>query len=629
MSARRKETNMWMCQRRRRGQLAVAAALGVLGVMSVPSSASAAGAAYNVLQCHDNWRAASEMPPVVPGSSRYSAVNKCGTGDARLEVTNWGAALNGQGGWFAFNAPPGTSIREVHLDANLRRGSHHLAQIAVWNGTNNVVLANGPDTNPSWQHYDWGGLSDPALVLLLQCQDAGGCPADSTAHMYARNVHVVLTDWYDPALSSAGGSLLNGGWLRGGQTLSASATDVGSGIGNLDGEVNGQLVARAGSCNNGGLAAGFSGYAAPCAGSAAFSQTFDTSAAPFRNGENIVRCAARDFAGNATAVTQRTVLLDNEKPSVAFANAQDPDDPELIRAPVSDGFSGIATARLYMRQVGATDWIGLDTKVDAGAALARVDSASLPAGEYEFKATVSDVAGNTAETTARKNGDPMKLTFPLRAPARLQAHLANGGSNGQTVPYGTDSKVQGRLVDANGDPIAGKEVLIDEDFGEGALIRHRPTTVTTDENGRFESKVPAGPTRRIDAAFDGTTKYAADRTDVGELTVKSRASFELARKRVPEGATATFEGKVGHVGARIPSGGKLLELQVRLKTGRWDTVGEAFRTSEKGRYKRHYRFGKHYTQDTLFRFRVKVLKERNWPYKRAASKQRKLVVRAN
>jgi hypothetical protein len=152
--------------------------------------------------------------------------------------------------------------------------------------------------------------------------------------------------------------------------------------------------------------------------------------------------------------------------------------------------------------------------------------------------------------------------------------------------------------------------------------------VTTDDHGRFESKIPAGPTRRIDATFAGTQKYAPDRADVGELTVKSRASFELARKSVPEGATATFEGKVGHVGARIPSGGKLLELQVRLRTGRWDTVGQAFRTNEKGRYQRHYRFGKHYTQDALFRFRVKVLKERNWPYKRAASKQRKLIVRA-
>ena len=607
-------------------QLGLGAALALLGIMSQPSAASAAGAAYNVLQCHDYWRGANEMPAVIPGGSRYAASDKCGTGEARLEITNYGFAGDGQGAWFAFNAPAGTLIREVHIDANLRRGSHHLAQIAVWNGTNNDVLANGPDNAPTWQHYDWGGLNHPALVLLLQCQDAGGCPADGAAHLYARNVHVVLSDWNDPSLSSIGGSLLGEGWLRGTHTLTAAAADVGSGVNNLDGEVNGQLVARAGSCNS--LSSGLAGFAVPCAGSSSFSQTFDTATGPFHNGENIVRVGAADFAGNPTGATQRSVLIDNERPSVAFANAQDTDDPELIRAPVNDSFSGIASAKLHMRAVGSSEWTALETKLSGGEAQARVDSAALPPGEYEFEASVADVAGNSAETTARKNGDPMKLTFPLRAPARILAHLAHGGSRGQTVPYGTNAKVEGRLVDADGKPIADKEVLIDEDFGEGALIRHRPTTVTTDEAGRFESRIPAGPTRRIDATFPGTQKYASDRADVGELTVKSRASFELQRKSVPEGAAAIFAGKVGHVGARIPSGGKLLELQVRLKTGRWDTVGEAFRTSEKGRYKRHYRFGNHYSQDALFRFRVKVLKERNWPYKRAASKQRKLIVRA-
>jgi hypothetical protein len=284
--------------------------------------------------------------------------------------------------------------------------------------------------------------------------------------------------------------------------------------------------------------------------------------------------------------------------------------------------------KLYMRRAGGSDWIPLETKLDGGQARARVDSAALPAGEYEFRATAIDAAGNGVETTKRQNGEAMRLSFPLRPAVEIQAHLGDGGGKGQTVRYGTASKVSGRLLDRAGNPIAGKEILVDENFGEGALIRHRPTVVRTDKEGRFESTIPAGPTRRVTASFSGTQKYGAAEANVGEFTVKSRASFNLADRTVPEGSTATFKGKVGHVGARIPSGGKLLELQVRLKTGRWDTVGQAFRSDENGRYQRHYRFGKHYTQDALFRFRVKVQKESNWPYKRAASKQRKLVVKA-
>ena len=128
--------------------------------------------------------------------------------------------------------------------------------------------------------------------------------------------------------------------------------------------------------------------------------------------------------------------------------------------------------------------------------------------------------------------------------------------------------------------------------------------------------------------MEAPRRYGQADASVGQLTVKSRATFELADKTVPEGGTATFKGKVGHFGARIPSGGKLIELQVRVRTGRWETVGEAFRTNEKGHYVRHYRFGKHYDADALFHFRIKVQKEGNWPYKRSTSPRRKLIVRA-
>jgi hypothetical protein len=321
--------------------------------------------------------------------------------------------------------------------------------------------------------------------------------------------------------------------------------------------------------------------------------------------------------------------VDNKPPGVAFANAQDPEDPELIRASVSDEHSGVSQAKLYMRAVGTPDWQPLDAQLVQGELRTHVDAESQPSGEYEFRATATDVAGNAVETTKRQNGQAMRLTFPLRERVALDAEFGGGGSHGQTVPYGTDSTVKGRLTDAAGEPIADKEVLVLEHFGDGALIRERPTTVTTDADGRFSTKVPAGPTRRVTATFDGTRRYAVADAEVGEFAVKSGATFELVDKSVPEGGTATFKGKVGHYGARIPSGGKLIELQVRVKTGRWETVGEAFRTNEHGRYVRHYRFGKHYTEDALFHFRIKVQKEGNWPFKRATSKQRELVVQAH
>src|SRR4051794_6763550 len=72
--------------------------------------------------------------------------------------------------------------------------------------------------------------------------------------------------------------------------------------------------------------------------------------------------------------------------------------------------------------------------------------------------------------------------------------------------------------------------------------------------------------------------------------------------------------------------GKALELIPELSTyvggatpSRCDIcLGARVASEEVGRY----RFGNQYVHDALFRFRVKVQKEGDWPYKRGASEQR-------
>ena len=89
-----------------------------------------------------------------------------------------------------------------------------------------------------------------------------------------------------------------------------------------------------------------------------------------------------------------------------------------------------------------------------------------------------------------------------------------------------------------------------------------------------------------------------------------------------------FSGKVGHLAARIPAGGKLIELEVK-DGGRWNTVRHPFYTGNEGRYHLPYRFGRFYNSDVKYRFRVKVLRERGWPYKApVSSRAKRLVVKA-
>jgi hypothetical protein len=617
----------WSGLRRRARAVVVIglAATTVSGITGV-ESAGAAGASYNWLQCHEAF-GRYDQGAVFHHANGLFAGTKCGQAISEwgyhLKRDSAGSPVNGGRyvvvGW---DAPPGTRITGFGLDFDMRTADHHIAQLRA----GDTVLHQAPNAPGGFINRSWGGFNVGSVGAILFCNDNGGCPASPEAHAFIRNVSIELTDVVDPSLH-VGGPLIDGGWKRGTVHLAASSTDAGAGVYWMDVQVNGTWIGAPATVGCNGQTPRYTPFARPC-GDGGIDFSPNTAAGPFRNGDNTVHVVSRDFPGNHTLSRAYTVKVDNLEPSLAFADAQDPEDPELIRAPISDEHSGIAEAKLYMRKDGAPDWQPLDARLEAGELRARVDSARLPAGTYEFKAMARDVAGNLVETTSRRDGQPMKLAFPLRAGVRLESNLAGGASRRQTVRYGTDTRARGQLLDADGRPLPDKPITVVEHFGDGALIRERVSHVTTDSEGRWASKVPAGPTRRVEASFAGTPKYLAASDSSGKFTVKSRASFRTSGRTVREGETLHFAGKVGHHGARIPSGGKLLELQVRLETGRWDTVGHAFRTDDGGRYRRSYEFGKHYVEDASFRFRVKVQKEGNWPYKRGASKQRRVIVRA-
>jgi hypothetical protein len=156
---------------------------------------------------------------------------------------------------------------------------------------------------------------------------------------------------------------------------------------------------------------------------------------------------------------------------------------------------------------------------------------------------------------------------------------------------------------------------VQERYDPGSLEVQHTSEAVTDESGRFKLRLPAGPSRRISVSYRGSKRYRPAADDELDLNVRSGVKFNTSRKRVRAGSPVTFGGKVKHHGAEIPSGGKLVELQVKEGAKRWGTVKEAFSTREDGRYNLSYRFGRFYTQPVRFKFRVKVTREQGWPYK--------------
>ena len=615
--------------------LAVLAGSAALAVSVVaPGSASAAGAQYHVLKCHygfNSWSASEGFYESNGGN--YQETPFCENSAFRYTgVRTTGGNNNGLVAQWRMPAPPYGAIVGVTASVNLRRETGHRAQFGYWDQVGGFHVLDGVDAPGAGfkaaVHYP--NLNASGVGVRVVCFDTCPRPDPNDAHAYIREIEIIAADLSDPEITSATGGLVTEGvWLRGVQPLTAAANDAGSGLEVFGVSLNGAPLATTyGSCPH-AITGSFSRRLVACWSDAQVNKDFDTTDPifGFRDGINAIELTAEDFAGNRQSLS-RTVRIDNAPPELAFANGQDPDDPELIRVPLSDAHSGVADARLHLRPAGASEWQPLRTDVVGGEARTRVDSLAYPEGEYEFMAAAGDVAGNAAQTTLRRDGSPMRLLFPLRNRVELRATVGRGASRSQTLRYGTSTEARGRLLNRSGEPLADKRITVIEHFGQGALIRERVSEVTTDAEGRWESKVPAGPSRRVEALFAGTPRYVPAATEAGRLTVNSRASFRTSAREAPEGSRVAFKGKVRHVGARIPAGGKLVELQVRVAARSWDTVGEAFRTRGNGRYRTSYRFGRHYTADVRFRFRIKVQSEGDWPYRRAVSKQRTVTIQA-
>jgi len=584
--------------------------------LQVLRSPAGAGGTYQVVQCHPDNRSRGDLEIHEPRA--YGITTACDDAamDHAIQINTRLNATKGREGSVRWIAPEATAFVRVRTEAKLRRAQGHHARVFMADaaGRETHRLGTGDGSPSPFKVVTWDGPRQEQFVATLGCERAEGCEVTSEAKTWIRDVKMTLVDTEDPEVA-AGGSLLAPGWKRGSEDVTVMGDDVGSGLSRVIVHVNGtELTHAAGECPGVIAGSGAASRLRPCVSEALTSLAVHTTDSPFHNGRNAASICGFDFAGNPTC-DERDVLVDNAVPNLAFTSAQDPNDPELIHAVVTDPHSGVADGQIFYRAEGSPTWQPLETRLIGGELQARVDSTTVPAGIYEFRALATDVAGNQVETTRRQDGLSMRLGFPLKAGVDLTAGLEPGGAERLTVRYGRKSRVSGVLREAGGGRIPGQEIVVEEFFGQGALIRERISRVTTDARGRWQSRLPAGPSRRVTASYAGTQRYLSTETLGGKLAVRTKASLRTSKSKVPEGGKVVFRGRLGRLGARIPAGGKLLELQVKQDRNTYQTVGQGFRSKASGRYRVPYRFGRFYQYDVRFRFRVKVAREADWPYK--------------
>jgi hypothetical protein len=420
---------------------------------------------------------------------------------------------------------------------------------------------------------------------------------------------VLRVDLSDPVTHLAGAPA---GWTNRFVSLTATSTDVGSGMGVSGGAFTAIRVDR---------------------GAPAVTPGASTTARVISEGIHLIEYYARDAAGNVDdgALTNEVsnhppgttlVRIDRGPPLLAFANSEDPRDPDLLRAWIGDGLSGADPSRGWIgvrRAHSGDSFQRLPRAPSANDELrARWDSDSYPAGDYEFQATGYDKAGNASVTTRRRNGGTMVLANPLKSSTALVARF-NGRPSERTVPYGRGLRLRGRLTTGIRSPLGGMPVRIVERFAAGRGPAVRVSTVKTESGGAFSSRLAPGPSREITASFAGSPTLSRSASGPLRLEVQSavrlRASSGIAKVG---GAPLVFGGRVLPPEA-IPEGGKSVQLQFRLPGLPWSEF-RTIRSDRYGRFRYAYRFSDDDSRGARFLFRAYAPAQENWPYGPAGSR---------
>jgi hypothetical protein len=290
-------------------------------------------------------------------------------------------------------------------------------------------------------------------------------------------------------------------------------------------------------------------------------------------GVHTISYYARDAAGNVNdgadsnghenpAPTTVPLRIDREPPAVVFAGSADPADPELIEARVSDPLSGPDPSRgeIAVRVAGSTDpYQELPTFGAGETLLGRWRSEDYPIGQYEFRVTGYDKAGNATSTTRRANGAAMVLPNPLKARASLIAGFGEGLDllPRRTVQHGSNAMFAGRLTMSSDAPPGGRTLTVIERFDPGAAEQRRARTVITDDEGRFGLRLGAGPSREVFAVFGGTSTAAGTSSRPLRLGVRAAISLRTSSPTaVVGGRPIVFRGALAASPGELPRGAR-------------------------------------------------------------------------
>lgn len=193
------------------------------------------------------------------------------------------------------------------------------------------------------------------------------------------------------------------------------------------------------------------------------------------------------------------------------------------------------------------------------------------------------------------------------------------------VAHGHATTVSGFLGTSGLTALAGQQVqvLTAPEFPAHPYDAVGPFTqaaiVTTNANGGWSARLPAGPSRLVMASYAGSPTTEGNSSATVNLIVPARIRLLSVTRRVPWGGTVRIVGRV--IGGYLPPGGALIRLRYGHGTS-YTTYGVREHVTGNGRFSTIYTFGLGDPRVIIpFFFEVATLSEPGYPYAPAASQR--------
>jgi hypothetical protein len=242
-------------------------------------------------------------------------------------------------------------------------------------------------------------------------------------------------------------------------------------------------------------------------------------------------------------------------------------------------------------------------------------------GSHHLVVSVIDAAGNATTVLERTItvDNPPPPGVPNGTNASAQATL-DVGWKGKTkarlaTGYGRAETIAGRLTGPGGVPIVGARIAVLATPAYAGARAAAMASPTTNADGRFSVRLPAGlSSRSLRFEYSNTMDAAPTVSKTLTLSVRAGVTLSIAPRVTSVGRSIYFSGRLR--GGPVPSTGKLLVLEARSAGGAWLEF-DVVRSDARGRYHASYRFK--FPGPANYQFRVVCEAEADYPFATGSS----------